>query len=140
MTTKQLFDFFVVPTRDDGGRYYNLTDDRPDWLAEAVQDAHDGEWPNDWRYEICADIIYRLQDDPDMEPYEIAGELVDIYNADLLGWVSEYMTRIGYVDEAAAENGLDGGIIGQISRGQYYCILQMAEILAQAILDNQEET
>lgn len=129
MTTSQ---YFTRATRDDGTGYTRLVDDQPDWLYDAVRDAHDGELPNDWRFETCA-AIAALIDDGDGDPHSIADGLVDVYTSDLLAWLTP--ERMAYVDEALEECLVDAttGVESIIRTGQYVCITHMASILVDAV-------
>jgi hypothetical protein len=58
----------------------------------------------------------------------------DIYNADLLRWVSSHLERAGYVEDAADETGLNlkeaGGLFGLLQLGQK---AEKDEILSQIV-------
>jgi hypothetical protein len=134
-TTRTLSDYFERRTRDNGESFYTLADGTLDWLHDAVREAHDGELPNDWRYEICAHIVSSLEDDPDADAAELADSLVDVYNVDRVRWLAEDISRAAYVDEA---DGPDDDVIGRIGYGQYVCIDRMVSILADAIEENRD--
>lgn len=120
---------FANAERDDGTEFVQLTDDAPDWLRDAVYEAHDGELPNDWRYETARSIVAGL--DEGLEPDEIAENLVDVYTPDLLAWTSGPPLRIHYVDEAPQDFGAPDPA-GQLARGQWLAIDRMVAVLAEA--------
>ena len=127
--------YFETRERLNGDRFVCLTDDAPEWLTDAVRKAHDGEFPNDWRYRICSAICDELDAETDDDRIsDIADSLVDVYNYELITWAGEHVNRIGDVDEACREYGVadDAGIIDRISLGQYVTIRNMAETLAAA--------
>jgi len=129
---------FVRKVRDNGEGFYALKDDAPAWLRDAVMDAHDGELPNDWRYETCAHIWASFDADHyayDEDAYaEIADGLVDVYTVDLLGWLSRHLDRLGYVEEAAESFGRGDSLVDEIRQGQYLCIERMVSAIADAIV------
>ena len=132
-------DWFERKTRGDGSTFYSLREVDgqypPDWLHDAVRDAHDDEMPNDWRYDTIHSIVLALEDGSDRD--EIADSLVDVYTSDLIGWLAGNTSRLAYVDDAAAEWATDCDTVEeQIRIGQMYCISQMVNILADAIDEN----
>lgn len=132
--------FFEHRTRDDGSAFYTLSDDRPEWLYDAVQEAHDGELPNDWRYDTAHSIVNLIDIGLSVpgEASEIADSLTDVYNYDLLEWVSGHLGRMEYVDEAISE-GADT-LTEALMRGQFTAIERMASILLEAIAENGDES
>lgn len=137
--------FFQLVPRGNGDVVWSLTDDRPEWLADAVREAHDGEFPDDWRYDTCHGIFSMLdaEDDPfdDDLAHEIADQLVDTYNYDRLKWLSDDMTRIAYCDEAQEDGLTDNhmGVFEAIGAGQYICIRRMVETLQEAMLEARQD-
>jgi hypothetical protein len=80
-----------------------LHDDAPQWLSDAVFEAHDGASPNNWVYEQCMHAVGVL-DDGCVDDDEVAADLVDVYTADLIAWLADdQMCRVGYVDQAMEE-------------------------------------
>ncbi|MGH6629302.1 MAG: hypothetical protein ACREB3_06195 [Burkholderiales bacterium] len=119
--------WFEQKTRDKGEKFWTLKNGRPQWAQDMVQEAHDTGGgnlmlPDDWRYESIVDALDRIQDasdDADLD--ELADEIeADVYNADLLKWLSSHLERAGYVDEAVNNLGWDkdGGIFRAIQAGQ----------------------
>lgn len=131
---------FETKVRDSGKSYVSLRDERPDWLHDAVRDAHEDEPPDDWRYETCQSICY-LIDDGITEASEIADSLADIYTSDLIAWLGTHWCRRGWVDNARADGLIepDADLETQLRIGQYCCIESMASIFLQAVQDNEEE-
>lgn len=102
----QMFDAFERSTRDNGDTFVKLSADAPEWMTEVVRAAHDDMLPDDWRYdcvrEACGFIHDRDGDDMDDAGHEFADD-VDVYNSNLLAWVSSNLTRMSYVDDAISE-------------------------------------
>jgi hypothetical protein len=121
-------EFFEHRVRESGEVFWSLTDDRPEWLVEAVRDAHDGELPNDWRYEHCWHIACMV-DRGESDPFVIADALVDVATSDLLSWAAEYPGRLGYCDEASEGQGIAGGVEFLLRAGQLLCLERMASVL-----------
>ena len=126
---------FATKERDDGSTYVTLRDDRPQWLADAVHDAHDDEMPNDWRYATCADICEMI-DDGTEDACEIADALTDVYTGDLLEWANGHMNRAcrPIPVEYLPSDEVDAARV--LTLTQYETVREMAEILAAAIEEN----
>ena len=114
--------------REDGSEYVCLWETQwKDNLQEIIRECHNGEFPNDWRYEIVESIIDSLYEhfitydnDPDLNDfrdYEIVDGLVDIYNYDLAKWLSDNNSR-GYFEDDCFRND-NGDIHDQIRSRQY---------------------
>ena len=137
----KLSDYFTTKKRTNGEDYATLRADRPDWLYEAVRDAHDSELPNDWRYNTCAAICASLDDNLDEHNLdnwaaEFAEDTTDISNSDLLAWLSGNLYRIDSVDEASRELAVEEtNMMGRVRLGQFVVIEEMALTIGQAYLD-----
>jgi hypothetical protein len=133
--------YFHTLTRDSGTSFVTLTNDAPDWVRDAVMSAHDDEYPNDWRYATCRAIFDDLATDPELDPYDLADRLVNIYNTDLARWLGDDAGRSQYVDDAAHEYGatMAEGLWGLVRAGQFYAIVAMVETIASAITENGAE-
>jgi hypothetical protein len=133
-------DYFVTGTRDDGTSFVSLRDDRPDWLQQAVYDAHDDEMPNDWRYAMCERIVSAI-DDGVTGVDELVDSLVDTWTADRLAWLSDNIGRVSYVDDAIDDGLVDcsAGLVAMIGVGQYVTISQMVDVIVSAIDDAEHD-
>lgn len=103
---------FVSKQRDNGERFYCLSDSAPDWCRTAVMLAHDDEAPNDSRYELIRDAAIALADqtfdsaeEAEESLWELSCDLLPSFTAELLSWFSERSSRLSDCDEAAEENG-----------------------------------
>lgn len=133
--------YFQRKTRDNGTAYVAFAEDRPEWVYDAVMEAHDGEMPDDWRFDICDSLFGEIDEDTDEDSLsEIVDGLVDVYNSDLVNWLAGHLDRASYVDEAAEEFGVGDSpdVHNMIGMGQYVCIDQMAHIIFTAIKENAE--
>lgn len=94
-------------SRDDGSKYWSLSSSSPDWVIDAIREAHDGELPNDSRYELIRDCLQALSDDG-VESLEealdasldLSRDLVPTHTSELLRWFSDMPRRLGDCDEA----------------------------------------
>lgn len=107
LALSQLLSSFEVSSRENGSSFLRLSSGSPEWMSDAVMAAHDGELPNDSRYELIRDCLQALSEDG-VESQEEALEaslqlsldLVPTFNGDLLQWFSELPRRLGDCDEA----------------------------------------
>jgi uncharacterized protein YfiM (DUF2279 family) len=109
---KSLSSSLVKEERDNGSAYYALQSDCPDWFRSAVMLAHDGELPNDSRYELIREALSSLSDncydDADSardDAAEIALQLLPVYTGELLQWFAQYPVRLQDCDDAREEHG-----------------------------------
>ena len=134
--------YFQTQTRESGETYVTMADDCPKWVADVVQDCHDGELPNDWRYETIAAIFdavetvdYRGEWSDDL--VEIVDSLVDCYTSDLYAWATP--ARWHYIDDARDDCGLSAASFSeQIAAGQEACVQQMVTQVLEAVAENAE--
>lgn len=130
--------FFEVRERASGESFVTLTDDAPDWLRDAVYEAHDDEMPNDWRYQVCADIFESLDLEPEGDAFELADVLADVYTGDLFSWYGDHLARQGYADVVMERGGLST-VFEVLRQGQVEAIAGMVEVLQAAVRDNQPD-
>ena len=132
--------------RTDGTHYTALSseakwDDIRDDLQNIVQEAHLGEFPNDWRFDTVASIARSLTEVTDLEDWnvdnfreeshDVADCLVDVYTSDLLAWVSENICRHQWDDEGIAQPTTD--IVGLVRLRQYEEIESMVHAVLNQI-------
>lgn len=117
---RQYADLFVTKKRDNGDTYLCIElDDKNPELMDLIRNAHDGLMPDDYKYQFIHDALeaialVEVEDDLnniDLEP--------DIYNCDLLKWVSSNLTRAAYVDDAIRDYEYDG-LFNALQNGQSY--------------------
>jgi hypothetical protein len=117
--------------REDGTEYTRKRQDCPEWVAELIREAHDGLMPDDWRYATIREAFITIAeaDDLDEAGTEFA-DSADVYNSDLLAWVSSNANRGAYVDEARAEFGPPRDFFHSLQMGQY---VERAEVYASVL-------
>lgn len=159
MTTSSLFraakafaDAFESRQRDDGAPFLCLADNAPDWMRDAVREAHDGELPNDYAYDMARDAVEFIAealegddgrefiDDSADAAHDFAEAAVSVYNADAVRWLADNLSRADYVARAVEEFGasLDAdefgaGIFGMLRAGMVAQALDAFAAIASAI-------
>lgn len=93
---------FELRHRADGSPFYVLADGSPEWMTEAVIEAHAGKMPNDWTYKVCAYIASAAAgyDEPEDYDSEIAGGVVPSYTSEVIEWMASDSDRRALADEA----------------------------------------
>lgn len=106
---------FVSKERDDGERFYCLSDSAPEWCSTAVMLAHDDELPNDSRYALIRDAAIALSDqqcdsaeDAQEALWELSCDLLPSSTAALLQWFADRPSRLSDCDDALEELGSSG--------------------------------
>ena len=129
---------FTQDKRTDGTLFWCLTEQARqsvDDLTEWLRGLHDGELPNDWRYEAIVSILDALMDEGDLsnaDPVElavgIANNLTDIYNHSLFQWYADIPSRVDYIEEGVLSGIIPhkADTIARLMIGQTVCIEQMA--------------
>lgn len=132
---------FVMRTRAAGAEYFALREGSPQWMTDAIREAHDDELPNDWRYAKCSELADHISEcaadgmtvDEIREETNVSAMEPDVYTSDLLSWYANNVSRLGYADQAAKEWGQSDDIDGQLRDGQAFAINQMFNALLWAI-------
>ncbi len=123
--------------RTDNAENWCLATHENDELTDFIRSLHDGELPNDWRYNTIFWIISAIASededtiDWDDVPYEYAHNQVDMITSNLFQWYADYPNRIDYVNE-----GIDEGFISkeelltsQLMAGQFRAIYDMTSTI-----------
>lgn len=142
---------FESDKREDGTDFLKLSENKAEWMTDAIRAAHADMMPEDRRYAMILESLEKIVDcmDDDAEDFdnlssgELADSMVDIYNWDRLQWLASNLYRAYYCDEAA-ENGLseNATMFERIGYGQYMEYVEILESLYNSILEvceNQEE-
>lgn len=144
----ELADAFVEDTRADGSKFVRLRDGHPEWMRDAVREAHGGAGPNDWHYEAIRAMAEGLAERTfDAETWngfdsavcdachELADSLVDDYTSVLLEWLAQAPGALEACDEAAEEGLVDGSadMETRIKVGQYRWYEQIGQTLCRVI-------
>lgn len=133
---------FEPRTRDDGSTFWAIRGDAPEWVRDIVFDAHDGAFPNDWRYDKIADLAHdigQVSDPDDIDAVQWADGAVDVYNADLIQWLS-IAGAVDACDAAADEWGVeDNSVIVRIQAGQAHMLHDIASRVLYALREKYDE-
>jgi len=98
-------------TRNDGSTFYAQSSDAPNWIRDLICEAHDGELPNDSRYELVRDALSSLSDHAVESEEEVldSGLISDLSldllphgSSELFSWFAAHGSRIASIDEALA--------------------------------------
>lgn len=145
----ELAEAFVEDTRTDGSKFVRLRDGRPDWMRDAVREAHGGAGPNDWHYNAIRAMAEGLSERTfEAETWdgfdaavcdachELADSQVDDYTSALLLWLAEAPGALDACDEAA-EEGLviaESGLETRIRSGQWHWYERIGQALCAAVV------
>lgn len=136
---------FETKRRDNGETLVTLKDDAPEWLKEAVQAAHQEDFPDDWIFVECEaafDAITEGRLDGD-GVHEYADGRVDIYTQDLFQWAANmcHSNTFAAAEGTADDLGLhasDDGIVTRLTKIQYCAIAYIAEVMLNAYKEKDE--
>lgn len=138
--------FFETKTRDDGTKFTTLADNRPDWLHDAVYEAHQSDLPNDWIYAECEAACDAIDDGvlaDDDSVHEYADRRVDVYTRELYRWAADMCLSDTFA--AAESDDEDVGTpdkdstVDRLMRLQYHAIARIARIMLEAAEENASE-
>lgn len=114
--------YFETAKRGNQEEFIRLKEGAPSELKDLIRDAHEGMLPDDETYRFIHDAMLIIADIEDTdEPHEQIDSDVDVYNSDLLAWVSSNLARAEYVDDAVKDFGYpeEGGLFKALMMGQY---------------------
>lgn len=135
-------EFYKAFTQDNPRKVWSLRDDAPQWMTDAIREAHfDGRLPDDWIFEHARLIVGELADREDPggdDHHEICDGLVDIYTSALCSWIGDNARNASLVDEAQSEGLLapDATLDQRIQAAQYIALTYICGAL-QSALDEQ---
>ena len=142
MKTIKLGSFFVTGKRDNGETFRAPYRRAPQWLHDAVRDAHAGDFPNDWIYRECRPRATRSMRGVSRMTtpcHEYADSRVDIYTRDLYQWAADMClsdTYAGAESEAGDFLGEESDTIKRLSAIQYCAIGAIARIIMREADEN----
>lgn len=97
MSIRNFSRYFTTSSRArdaGGGTFTSLRDDRPEWLQDAVYQAHQDRLPCDWVYAECRSAVQAWDEGllvSDGDGFsEHADSSVDVYTGRLYGWASDF--------------------------------------------------
>lgn len=109
------------------------------WICRMIWHAHsEGEYlPDDWRYEFIVEALAAFSDHDDPES-AIDNIEPDVYNSELLAWLSSNLNRSGYCDEVMHEYpGHD--LMATIGLGQAAEKREVYQLVLEALQERLEE-
>lgn len=141
MSLFQIFatEFYKAFTTDNPRKVWSLVDGAPEWMRDAIREAHfDGRLPDDWIYEHAKLIVGELADRDEVDgddQHEICDSLVDIYTSSLCSWIGDNARNAALVDEAQREGLLapDATLDQRIQAAQYMALTYIWGALVSAI-------
>ena len=117
-----------------------IADHNDDELYDLVRSLHDGELPNDWRYDCIHWILNAISSEStntDWEdiPHQYADHYVDIGTQDLYLWIANCPARADYIQQARESGFIDGSMdhTKQIQVAQYLQIESMTHELLRSL-------
>ena len=135
----------VTRHRNDDSTYICTVDNAPEWIKEAIHSAHGDMLPDDWRYRMISRVADSLTDTAPDDWQECATEIadscVDVYTGRLTDWLASSISRVGYVDEAVNEYGIneDFDLTKAIMLGQFAEYLEITNSLIASIEEQADE-
>jgi len=103
---------FREAKRTDDSHFFMLPDSSPVWMQNLIREAHDDEFPNDWRFAKCREIALWLHECESLDAaredaMEAADSMSFPYTGKVLSWYSEIPSRLDYCDQYKEEFGSD---------------------------------
>lgn len=123
-----------------------FSEEAPEWVRNAVEEAHFGSSTCDWVFDICR-LFFELNG-PGLKPkadideisYEFAHQICDSRPSKLAQWYQEHCSHEFMLNaqEELGEMDLDGYTISDHIRGvQFVAVSRIAKTLMEAMLANQ---
>lgn len=143
---KGLGDWFERKTREGGEKFVTLRDGRPEWLQEAVREAHGGTLPNDWIHEACKTACDAIDegnfgkvdgnaDDDGDAIHDFADSNVEVYTVERFRWATEVcLTEVFAEAEEDAESlaGDETSIADRLGTIQFCALEHIARIMVES--------
>jgi hypothetical protein len=128
-------------SKDDEQSFYTLKDDAPEWLQNAVSDAHRGTLPNDWTYAECyaAVVAYDEGYIREGDTYDHVDSRVDVYTKNLFQWSTEFCLTETFTEaeEEAIDCDIGGRDIANKLQGIQHCAIRyITEVMVNACHEN----
>jgi hypothetical protein len=128
---------FKTETRADGAHYVTLVEGKPEWLQEAVREAHQGTLPSDWIYAECKAAVEAFDAgelaDEDAVFDHVEGR-VDVYTKSLYQWAADFCLTGTWAsaEQEATDMGLPDETEKRIAAIQYAAIRHVADAMRDA--------
>jgi hypothetical protein len=143
----KLYNCFETCKRSDG-EVVCLKDSAPEWLRDAVREAHGGSLPNDWIYDECRAACGEIDEDrfsgryPEDVVHEHADGQVDVYTSKLFAWAADMCNSGIYADAESEASDLvsaDASTEDRIKAIQYCAIQRITYAMIEAWRENADE-
>ena len=128
---------FETRKRANGETFVTLGDDAPEWVRDAVYEAHGGDMPDDWTLAECSAAFDacesgELADEDAIHAY--AEGRVDVYTAALYRWAADHCLGdvFGRADDEADETGPYKTTVDRLTAVQYHAIASIARTIRDA--------
>lgn len=115
---------FVEKKRDNGEKFLVLSSDSPGWFQNSILEAHNGEFPNDSRYQLIRDCLVSLsaqcpnsEEEARESVYDLSLDLLPCSTADLLRWFADHPARLADCDDAIEEGRAQETVYNILSEG-----------------------
>ena len=109
-TANKALSYFKSKKRDDKSEFWSAGDNAPQWVKDLCYTAHkvDDVMPNDYIYAYIVEALDLIVEASGAEclseiEEDIFGIEGEVYNSDLLSWVSSNLSFSSYVDQAMSE-------------------------------------
>jgi len=149
-TVKTLADTFAqsfeTRTRANGDLFHCLKDDHPEWVQDAVREAHGDRMPDDWTYAQCdmGAALIREQIQSGVEPCDLLDEITveaDCYYANLTKWLADHNRNLDFVNEYIQDFtvGRVEDVQSLIAGGQWLAKHRILDCMVNAFQEQAEE-
>lgn len=140
---KEALQYFKLKTVTRDSREVTIwahTDDAPEWVKEMTREAHGDMLPDDWKFRFVVEALEAIANSEDGYEDEVITELeADVYNHELLDWVSSSLIRMRYVDEAVEKTEWPGSLAYALAMGQLDEKQEVCWIVLECLRDRLEQ-
>lgn len=143
---------FETRQRDTGEEFVCLVDGSPDWMRDAIREAHGGRMPCDYLYRACKAAVdhfaetleesgREMLDDSHDAAFDFAESFVSVYHADRFAWLADHLDNHQLVDQMREEGMVDeeAPISDMVAAGMATQAEAVFERIAEAIEEAAEE-
>lgn len=110
-------ELFKIQTRNNGREFLVCEVDDCHPLKDIIRKAHGEMLPDDYKYKFVHEALVNISNAADLDEVQCEP---DIYDHELLAWLSSNLSRVAYVDVAMLDNGHSkNGLMGDIAMGQW---------------------
>lgn len=120
---------------------YILKNNSPEYVRDALYNAHGGSFPRDFIYSTIAELLQSLTESNTTEDNTTAiadtiQEIeADIYTADLTSWLNEHNGNVDYITQALEEHGQFKDGFALLSTAQYIAKTDICNLFINKLLN-----